>query len=228
MFGLGQIDWFVWSPDNSHLLGRQGSRIVERSVTGAGGVRTLTEAPGLRYLDDISPDGKVALYLSTDRLFSVPLDGARGGRPIPVVQTDELIATARFSPDGRWIVYDAATAQGERLGIFVQPFPGPGLRRQITSSGVYPVWRQDGKEIVYWNRKSNQISAISVSGVAGDLRFGSPSPLFAAPPNPGFIRTFNPIAVTRDGSRIIIPQALPQPEDSNVIHIKSGWIETQH
>jgi len=81
LFGLGQMDWFVWSPDGSHLLGRQGSRIVERSVTGAGEVRTLAEAPGLRYLHDISPDGKVALYISNDRLFSVPLNAAHGGRP---------------------------------------------------------------------------------------------------------------------------------------------------
>ncbi len=227
MFGLGQIDWFVWSPDNAHLLGRQGSQIVERSVTGEGGVRTLAEAPGVRNLDDISPVGKVALCLSIDRLFAVPLDGARGGQPIPVVRTDELISTARFSPDGRWIVYDARTAQGERLGIFVQPFPGPGLRRQITSSGVYPVWRQDGREIVFLDRKSNQISAIPVSGSGEDLRFGSPSPLFAAPPSPGLIRPFTPLAMTRDGSQILFPVALPQPEDSNVIHIKSGWFGTQ-
>jgi len=144
-----------------------------------------------------------------------------------VVQTGESISTARFSPDGRWIVYDARTTQDERLGIFVQPFQEPGFRRQITSSGVFPVWRQDGKEIVYWDRRSNEISTISVSGAAGDLRFGSPSPLFVAPPSPGLIRPFTPIAVTRDGSRIMIPQALPQAEDSNVIHIKSGWFETQ-
>jgi eukaryotic-like serine/threonine-protein kinase len=228
MFGLGQTDWFVWSPDGSRLLGRQGSRIVERSVTGAAEVRTLAEAPGLRYLDDISADGKVALYIANEGLFSTRLDGAHEARPIPVVQTTESVGTARFSPDGRWIVYDARTTQGERLGIFVQPFPGPGLRRQITSSGAFPVWRPVGKEIVYWERKSNQISAISVSGVAGDLRFGSPTPLFVALPSAGLIRPFTPMSVTRDGSRITFPVELPQPEDSNAIHVKSGWFENQH
>lgn len=44
----------------------------------------------------------------------------------------------------------------------------------------------------------------------------------------GLIGPENPLAVTRDGSRILFPVALPQPEDSNVIHIKSGWFEAQH
>jgi hypothetical protein len=232
MFGLGQIAWQVWSPDGSHLLGRQGSRIVERSVSGSGEVRALAEAPGIEYLNDITPDGKVALYSSNangDRsVFSVRLDGAQGSRSTPVVQTGEGIQNARFSPDGRWIVYNSRTAQGERLGIFVQPFPGPGLRRQISSSGVDPIWCKDGKEIVFVDVKSGQISAIPVSGLDGELRLGSPAPLFAAPVSVGLYAGFNPMAITRDGSRILFPQALAQPEDSNVIHVKSGWLETQH
>ena len=38
----------------------------------------------------------------------------------------------------------------------------------------------------------------------------------------------NPLTVTRDGSYILFPKAQEQSEDSNVIHIKSGWLETQH
>jgi eukaryotic-like serine/threonine-protein kinase len=227
MFSLGQLARWVWSPDGSRLLGRQGSRIVERSVSGSGDVRTLAEAPGINFLEDISPDGDVALYSSSTRsLFSVRL-GTRESKPDLVVQTGEQIQNTRFSPDGRWIVYDARTKDGGRLGIFVQPFPGPGLRRQISSTGFFPVWRRDGKEIVYIDRKSNQILAISVSDLAGDLRFGSPTPLFVVPPSFGLVVGSNALAVTRDGSRIIFPVALAQPEDSNVIHIKSGWFETQ-
>jgi hypothetical protein len=230
--GLGQIDWWVWSLDGSRLLGRQGSRIVERSVSGPGQVRKLAEAPNITYLEDISPDGKVALYGSNTfgerSVFSVRLVGAQGSPSDPVVQTGEEILNARFSPNGRWVVYEARTAPNGRYGIFAQPFPGPSLRRQISSSGIDPVWRKDGKEIIYRDTDSNQISAISVSGSGGDLRFGPPASLFPFPPSLGLVRPRNPMAVTRDGSRILFPQALPQPEDSNVIHINSGWFETQH
>jgi eukaryotic-like serine/threonine-protein kinase len=229
MSALGQVAWRVWSRDSMYLFGRQDSKIVERSVSGSGAVRILAEAPDIDFLEDISPDGEIALYSSFAAgrsMFSVRLDGTEGGRPNPVVQTGETILNARFSPDGRWIVYDARTAEGGRLGIFVQPFPGPGLRRQISSTGQYPVWRQDGREIIYRDWKSNQMSSISISAAGGDLRFGTPTALFEVR-SLGFLAASNPLAVTRDGSRILLLQTLPQPEDSNVIHVKSGWLETQ-
>ena len=231
MFSLDQASR-VWSPDGSHLLGRRASQIVERSVSGEGETRVLADATMINFLEDITSDGKIALYSSDtngDRsVFSIRLDGTRGSRANSVVQTGEQVLNPRFSPDGGWIVYEAPMADNGRFGIFAQPFPGPGLRRQVSSNGIYPVWRKDGKEIVYIDTKSNQISAISVSGAGDDLRFGSPTPLFASPPRLNLLAPYNPLAVTRDGSRIIFPQALPQPEDSNVIHIKSGWIEPQH
>jgi eukaryotic-like serine/threonine-protein kinase len=232
MLGLGPIAWFVWSPDGSRLLGRQGSRIVERSLSGPGDVRALSEAPGI-LLEDVSPDGKIALYRSNtsgeSSLFSVRLDGSQGNRPTPVVQTGERILNARFSPDGRWIVYNTQTRRSDGdVGTFAQPFPGPGLRKQISSTGLFPVWRKDGKEIVYIDYETKKISSISVSGTGEDLRFGSPTPLFATPPATSLVTGSNPMEVTRDGSRILFPRALAQPGDLNVIHIKSGWFGTQH
>jgi hypothetical protein len=180
----------------------------------------LADAPSINFLEDISPDGKTALYstnaLGVRSVFSIRLDGAQGSRGNPVVQTGEVIYNARFSPDGLWIVYNLVP------GIFVQPFPGPGLRRQISSSGSYPVWRKDGKEIVYVDFKSGRIFSIEVGGSNENLSFGSPVPLFALPPSINLVTGSNPMAVTRDGSHILFPQALEQTEDSNVIHIKSG------
>jgi hypothetical protein len=50
-------------------------------------------------------------------------------------------AEARFSPDGKWIAYQ---------GVFVQPFPGPGGRIEISrGSGAQPVWARDGRQIFY-------------------------------------------------------------------------------
>src|SRR5215831_16471563 len=62
--------------------------------------------------------------------------------PLP---TPEALADLGFSPDGRFIIYDAHPSPG----IYIQPFPGPGRRQLIDQSGIDPVWRGDGKEIVF-------------------------------------------------------------------------------
>jgi serine/threonine-protein kinase len=56
-----------------------------------------------------------------------------------------------LSPDGRWLAF-TALERGIRE-LFVQPFPGPGVRRQLTiDGGREPVWRRDGRELFYRRR----------------------------------------------------------------------------
>jgi Tol biopolymer transport system component len=138
----------LWSSDGSKLLDAippdgKDLRVVERPATGGGAVRELAKASGMGRLEDISPDGKT-LLLSRGALdtavFSVGLEGVQKD-PTPLVQTGETISHARFSPDGRWIVYTASSVGGGPGGVYsgggtyVQPYPGPGLRKQVTSRG---------------------------------------------------------------------------------------------
>ena len=209
------------------------SRIMERSVTGQGTVRELAKPPGMWVLEDISPDGKT-LLLSRGPLdttvFSLSLDGVQK-EPKSLLQTGETISHARFSPDGRWIVYTASAAGSERGGIYsgggtyVQPYPGPGLQRQqVTSRGNYPVWRKDGREIVYLDEYQgrNYIWSVPVAASGGEFRAATPSPLFPARLPATTFGDLNFLAVSRDGSRFYIPQAVEQPE-SDVIHVRMGW-----
>ena len=208
------------------------SRVVERSVTGQGTVRELAKPPGMGRLEDISPDGKT-LLLSRGPLdttvFSLSLDGVQK-EPKSLLQTGETISHARFSPDGRWIVYTASAAGSERGGIYtgggtyVQPYPGPGLRKQVTSRGNYPMWRKDGREIVYLDEYQgrNYIWSVPVAARGGEFRAGTPSPLFPARLPATTFGDLNFLAVSRDGSRFYIPQAVEQP-DSDVIHVRMGW-----
>ena len=56
--------------------------------------------------------------------------------------------TGDFSPDGRWVAYESN--ESGRYEIYVQPFPGPGGKWQVsTNGGTAPVWRRDGKELFY-------------------------------------------------------------------------------
>jgi Tol biopolymer transport system component len=57
-----------------------------------------------------------------------------------------ICSEARFSPDGKWIVFTFG-GPGE---IFAQPFPGPSGRIQISSAGgAQARWSRDGKQIFY-------------------------------------------------------------------------------
>jgi serine/threonine protein kinase len=225
----------LWSPDGSKFLdaippGGKVMRVVERPVAGEGALRELANPPGLGRLEDVSPDGRTLLFsrgaLDT-AVFSFRLDGVQKD-PKSLVQTGETISHARFSPDGRWIVYTASAGGGGGLysggGTYVQPYPGPGLRKQVTSRGNYPVWRKDGREVVYLDEYQgrNYVWSVPVNTAEGKFRAGTPSPLFPARLPASTFGDLNFLAVSRDGSRFYIPQAVEQP-DSGVIHIRMGW-----
>jgi hypothetical protein len=53
----------------------------------------------------------------------------------------------------------------------VQPFPGPGLRRQIVEGGREPVWSRDGRELFF---RTGQGSAASTGGPSDEGIFAVP------------------------------------------------------
>ena len=156
---------------------------------------------------------------SASTLSFVRLDGTPDKRVATVVQTSEPVGNARFSPDGRWIVYQR---RQQGAGIWVQPFPGPGLPKQIASTGESAVWRKDGQEILYLDR--DQIWSVRVDTSGGELRASAPERLFAVRSLEGGRRVngIAQLAVSRDGSNIYYQQPVEQP-DSDVIHVRMGW-----
>jgi Tol biopolymer transport system component len=195
--------------------------VVQRPVTGEGPARELAKPPGLGRLEDISPDGKTILFSRgavDTAVFSFRPDDA-SKEPKSLVQSSETISHTRFSPDGRSILYIVAES-----GIYVQPYPGPGLRKQVTSRGNYPVWRKDGREIVYLDdyQGRNYIWSVPVTGSGEEFRPGTPAPLFPARRPATSFGDLNFLAVSHDGSRIFIPQAVEQP-GSDVIDVRIGW-----
>src|SRR6266436_4137218 len=69
-------------------------------------------------------------------------------QPSLFLQTTLTAGRPRLSPDGRWVAYQSNESQQNE--IYVAPFPGPGGKRQIsTSGGTFPRWRRDGQEIFY-------------------------------------------------------------------------------
>jgi dipeptidyl aminopeptidase/acylaminoacyl peptidase len=219
---LGEVGWSLWSPDGKRLLGQDGLKVVERSLL-SNDTREVAKLNQEILLNAITPDGKVLVYQGAEEaVFSMRLDGPSQGRiPQSLLRTGETINNPCFSPDGHWLVYQARTAENQELGIYVQPFPGPGLRKQIATSGRYPMWRSDEKEIVYYDQ--DRIWSVRVDSSGGGLRAAAPESLFAVSRPPGLVVPSSPLAISRDGSRIFFPHPVEQPADSQFIHVMTGW-----
>jgi hypothetical protein len=221
----GRIDlpkdaaWIGWIAGGSKLIGRRARTLVEISGGGSGEVHDIRNLGADFSPVDVSPDGKLLGGYGVGGMVTARVNGTPDEVKLVEVEKSEGFSfPPRFSPDGRWILDSLETLSGG--GLYVQPFPGPGRRRQISATRGKAIWRGDGKEILYLEGDSVMSIAVGGSG----LTFGPPHKLFS-----GLRTGFNstsamPLAVSRDGSRIFYLQAVEQPE-SNVIHVKIGAVK---
>ena len=69
-------------------------------------------------------------------------------RDVIVAQLAHDETEGQFSPDGKWVAY--VSNDGGRAEVFVQSFPDPRTRTQVSTAGGAQVrWSADGKEIFY-------------------------------------------------------------------------------
>ncbi len=216
----------VWAPD--------GTRVAFRSERGGGGNLYWKQADGsseaqLLLTSDVlksptawSPDGQVLLFYEVGGprdIFTLPLDGDRTPSPWRVTTFDEHGAT--FSPDGRWIVY--ASDESGRDEVYVQPYPGPGERTTVsTTGGDEPVWSGDGREIFY--RNGDEMMVVDVE-TQPTFTAGRPTVLFEGRylPMPGNSGSRN-YDVAPDGQRLVMVQG----EESSTLsefHVVLNWFE---
>jgi Tol biopolymer transport system component len=105
-----------------------------------------------------------------------------------------------FSPDGRWLAYQSN--ESGRSEIYVQNFPGPGGKWQVsTAGGVEPMWRADGKEL-YYGASDQKLMAVDIK--AGEtFEAGVPRPLFRATVQP-ISNVRNHYLASADGRRFLL------------------------
>ncbi len=189
----------VWSPDGQHIAfasERSGVfDLFERSIDG--GETTLLSSPEPKSVEDWSADGTIAIVIQdpqTNRDIWL-LSPDRKARPFLVTPAEET--APRISPDGRWIAFQSdENGRGE---VYVQPFPGPGPRRQVsTEGGTIPRWRRDGRELFFVGPQ-NRLMVISVSAAGSTVTLGTPATLFTMPSTN--------FSLSPDGQRILISKA---------------------
>jgi eukaryotic-like serine/threonine-protein kinase len=72
--------------------------------------------------------------------------------------------------------------ESEQSELYVQSFPQPGSKQQLTSKGASgrPRWSRDGKEL-YYIAPDATLMAIAVRSTADAFEASVPKPLFKAP-----------------------------------------------
>jgi Tol biopolymer transport system component len=131
------IDNFpLWSPDGRRLLfsaSRGGPRnLYVKQVGGNGSEERITESPHSQFPSDWSRDGRYLLYTelhakTASDIWLLPLQGVKKkprAEPFLTTPFDEM--NARFSPDGKWIVY--SSNESGAYEIYAQPFPASGKK----------------------------------------------------------------------------------------------------
>jgi eukaryotic-like serine/threonine-protein kinase len=205
----------VWAPDGQTLAFRNSRRTaneVFRKPLGGGDAVAWNGIPAER-LEDWSRDGRYLLMnRATGGAVVVPLTGET--TPIVADASSAISDESQFSPDGRWISYFSAVSG--RSEIYLQPFPGPGERLTVSSSGgVQAKWRGDGKELFYLTPEGTMMAVEVRPGARLDL--GTPRPLFTTRLRPN--SALDQYVVTADGQRFIVmePPADAQPDAMTIV-----------
>jgi hypothetical protein len=201
----------VWSPDGRRLVfGSERNGVYdlyEKPADGSTADTLLLASSEHKVPEDWSPDGRYLLYHaqhpSTDRdLWVLPMTGARTPQPIATTASEEW--AARFSPDGQWIAYDSN--ESGRSEIYLQRFPGPGGKVQVsTSGGGRPHWRGDGREL-YYLAPGKRLMSVPITMPGSDVEVGTPTVLFTAPATTADVFLPSP-----DGQRFLFSVVVEPP-----------------
>jgi serine/threonine protein kinase len=203
----------IWSPNGSRIVfssARKGARALYGKPAASAETEELLLANDQNLVPlDWSSDGRFLLYRSRDPktsfdIWALPLD--KVSKQFPVVHTIAEEREAQFSPDAKWVAYQSNDSG--RFEIYVQPFPGPGNRLQISNNGGGQVrWRRDGKELFYIALDGFIMTVpIRLDSNGQGIEAGRPAPLFNSRVSGGAVQsaTTQQYAISSDGQRFLV------------------------
>ena len=151
-----------WTPDGTRvgfISARAGAaRLFWQAVDGRRTPEPVTHAHGVQ--EEVAqlggswaPGGRIMVFSERAQRTGWDIWVLTTGRErnlTAFVQTSFNEKNPRFSPDGRWVVYESdETGLTE---VYLVPYPGPGRKVKIsTDGGRSPVWARDGRALFYRN-----------------------------------------------------------------------------
>jgi len=196
----------VWSPDGRVAFHRPLLETRQKAASGTSQEELLYKDPQNRVAiaNDWSKDGRYLIVNVIDtqkgvEILVVPTSGDK--KPFTYLGSiaDVGEVFAKLSPDGRFLAY--TSGESKRTEVYVQTFPDPGGKWQIsTEGGHWPVWSRDGREL-YFISSDKKMMAVEVKAEGQKFEPGVPKALFAVPESKQY-------DVARDGRFLIqVPQA---------------------
>src|SRR5579863_2520928 len=217
----------IWTPDGKRVVFNSnkegGTNIFWQLADGSGGLERLTISEYLQAPMSWSPDGQLLAFHevnpTTQRDIWVLRLGDRKAQPFLRTRFDE--AAPRFSPDGRWLAY--ISNESGRYEVYVQPYPGPGGKWQIsTEGGTEPAWNPNGRELFY--RSGDKMMAVDIT-TQPSFSAGKPRMLFEGPYQPTPVTTPN-FDVSPDGQRFLMLKPSGSAEAAPTqINVVLNWFE---
>ena len=214
----------AWTPDGRRVAFTSGSpgSLYWQPADGSGKAERLTTSEKRQVASSWSADGQELAFhqiepITGGDLWVFHLSDLRAQ---PFLQTPFFESSPQFSPDGRWLAY--ASSESGRGEIYVQPYPGPGGKWQVsTDGGREPVWNRNGRELFY--RNGDKMMAADVATQAG-FSAGKPSMLFEGRyvPTPGNLPDY---AVSPDGQRFLMLKPSESANAAQQINVVLNWFE---
>jgi eukaryotic-like serine/threonine-protein kinase len=224
----------VWTPDGKRIAfesNKQGPlNIFWQMADGSGGLERLTTGEYIQVPMSWSPDGQLLAFIEVNPTTQRDIWVLRMGDPSagsgqvrkaqPFLRTRFDEVAPRFSPDGRWLAY--ISNESGRYEIYVQPYPGPGGKWQIsTEGGTEPVWNPNGRELFY--RSGDKMMAVDIA-TQPSFTAGKPRMLFEGRYEPGPVQLDN-YDVSPDGRRFLMLKANEQAQTAAQINVVLNWFE---
>jgi serine/threonine protein kinase len=219
----------VWSSDGTRLLFASwpeggNASIMERAASGATAAVSVREQAGANLVPlDVAPDGTLVFASGQGRQRGLGLL-TRDGKTLPFLSGAFDYPQASVSPDGKWIAY--ASNESNQYEITVQSFPDPagGKWPISTNGGLYPRWRQDGRELFFVDADGRLVAAAVTT--AGGFVPGGTTPLFTLPVVvPGIpVGGAYPYDVAPDGQRVLIAVLRTRATEARVpLTVTTQW-----
>jgi Tol biopolymer transport system component/tRNA A-37 threonylcarbamoyl transferase component Bud32 len=216
----------IWTPDGKRVtyVSRKSAgptyELFWKPADGSGNEEKLSPRPlNLSGINPLSwtPDEKNLAFGHGGNIWLLPLSGERTGQPFFQSKFNETMPA--FSPDGHWLAY--VSDESGRPEVYVQPFPGPGGKYNIsTDGGTEPVWARNGKELFY--RRADQLMAVEIN-TDSTFSAGKPKRLFEGP----YVRNVGRVSydVSPDGQRFLMLKAGEEEQASSQINVLLNWLE---
>jgi eukaryotic-like serine/threonine-protein kinase len=217
----------VWTPDGKRIAftsNKEGPQnIFWQLANGSDGLEKLTTGDYTQVPSSWSPDGKLLAFIEANPTTGADIWVLRlsDRKAQPFLRTPFNENAPRFSPDSRWLAY--VSDESGRNEVYVQPYPGPGGKWQIsTEGGTEPVWNRNGRELFY--RSGDKMMAVNIATQSG-FTAGTPRLLFQGQYVPASTSSPN-YDVSADGQRFLMlkrsEQAGAAPTQINVV---LNWFE---